>query len=127
MLFLRLSETRISAIMAFVGVPYDHNRPWAFWFYVGKIVSKNLFNDPQQLDWFNVVPVNNKEIVVIEVHISRPKPGKELQIFWRPARDMITEHIQLCMYTVNLYDSPQITHISTLRSDRYRSGNGFAC
>jgi hypothetical protein len=47
----RLSDRRLDSIMqSIAGVPYSFNKPWPFWFFIGKIVSKAFFDDEEQLD-----------------------------------------------------------------------------
>jgi len=96
--------------MDFIGVPYEFNRPWPFWFYVGKIVSKAFFDNEQQLEWFNTSRVGTREFIgfanthhpdtkklnVVEVDFAKPQPGQELSVFWKPARGIISQKVQLC-------------------------------
>jgi hypothetical protein len=99
--------------MESVGVPYEFNKPWPFWFFIGKIVSKAFFNNDQQLEWLNAVRVRNTEFIaftnagkeetdgnrkpqVIEVDFAKPQPGKKLELFWKPARGLIGQKVQEC-------------------------------
>lgn len=99
---------------------YDSDRPWPFWFFIGKALSKALFGDEQQLQWLNAVRVRNREFVefinmggdrmsdlelmnrgegklrVIEVEFSKPIPGEDLKAFWKPAREIIRQRVEEC-------------------------------
>lgn len=102
------------------GLAYDPNKPWPFWFFIGKVLSKALFGDEQQLKWLNAVRVQNREFIaftnmrgesmsdlellnrdkgrlqVIEVDFSKPVPGEDLKAFWKPARGIICQRVEEC-------------------------------
>jgi hypothetical protein len=100
-------------------VPYNFNRPWPFWFYIGKVLSKAFFDNEEQLEWLNAVRVGNREFIsftntqknipdqeeqntgkeklrVVEVDFSKPQPGENLKLFWKPARGIICQKVQDC-------------------------------
>lgn len=105
-------------------IPYNFNKPWPFWFFVGKIVSKAFFNDEEQLKWLNTVQVRNREFIaftniqidipnqeepntgkgklrVVEIDFSKPQPGENLKLFWKPARGIICKKVQDCKQILN--------------------------
>ncbi|KAJ5722447.1 hypothetical protein N7488_000482 [Penicillium malachiteum] len=48
---VQLSDKRLdSIIQSITGVLYDFNKPWLFWFFIGKILSKCFFNKETQLE-----------------------------------------------------------------------------
>jgi hypothetical protein len=121
---VRLTDKRLTSIMESVGVPYDFNKPWPFWFFIGKIVSKAFFNNDQQLEWLNTVRVRTREFIaftnagnertngdqrlqVVEVDFAKPQPGKQLEVFWKPARGLITQKVQECKWMMKSHRSPQ--------------------
>ena len=90
-------------------VPYNFNKPWPSWFYIGKVLSKAFFDNEEQLEWLNAVRVRDREFIafsnteknipvqkeqntekeelrVVEVDFSKPQPGENLKLFWKPAR-----------------------------------------
>lgn len=100
-------------------VPYNFNKPWPFWFFIGKIVSKAFFDNEEQLEWLNAVRVGNREFIaftntqknilsqeeqhpgkgtlqVVEVDFSKPRPGENVSLFWKPARGIICQKVQDC-------------------------------
>ena len=99
-------------------IPYCFNKPWPFWFFIGKIVSKAFFNNEEQLKWLNTVQVRNREFIaftnshnvpnqeeqntgkmnlrVVEIDFSKPQPGENLKLFWKPARGIICQKLQDC-------------------------------
>lgn len=105
-------------IQSIAGVPYDFNKPWPFWFFIGKIVSKAFFGDEEQLEWFNAVRVRTREFIaitniqkkgdfdpnewnikkirpqIVEVDFFKPQPGEDLKLFWKPAREIIYQKVQ---------------------------------
>lgn len=107
-------------MQSIAGVPYDFNMPWPFWFFIGKIMSKAFFGDEEQLEWFNAVRVRNREFIaftntqrkrasdqeesnieeaelqVVEVDFSKPRPGDNLTLFWKPARGIIRQKVHDC-------------------------------
>ncbi|KAJ5591925.1 uncharacterized protein N7459_002294 [Penicillium hispanicum] len=115
---VQLSDKRFDSIMQSVaGVPYDFNKLWAFWFFIGKIVSKAFFDNEEQLEWLNAVRVRNREFIaftntqknkpnqeeqntgngrlrVVEIDFSKPQPGENLKLFWKPARGLICQKVQ---------------------------------
>lgn len=98
-----------------IGVLHDYGFPAPFWVFLGKLVSKALFQDDFSLDLMNFVRVNDHEFVgfihkgcvpddqthdinIIEVDIKRPKLGQPVQIYWRPARTPIAEQMKKCVH-----------------------------
>lgn len=100
---------------------YDSDKPWPFWFFIGKALSKAFFGDEQQLKWLNAVRVRNREFVaftnqresmsdleqlncdearlqVVEVDFSKPIPGERLKAFWKPSREIIRQRVQECEF-----------------------------
>ena len=100
-------------------LPYDFNRPWPFWFFIGKIVSKAFFGNEEQLEWLNSVLVRNREYIaftntrknssdledqstgnrrlrVVEADFLKPQPRENLKLFWKPARGIICQKMQDC-------------------------------
>ncbi|KAM5383371.1 hypothetical protein ACJZ2D_002064 [Fusarium nematophilum] len=109
----RISGGRQEQVFARIGVKYDWNYPFHFWFFIGKMMSKALFQDDSLLDVLNYIPVNNYEFVgyvnkargvddqgskdqvnVVDVHLKRPQPGQPIQIFWKPARGLVVQKIE---------------------------------
>ncbi|KAE8401950.1 hypothetical protein BDV37DRAFT_285210 [Aspergillus pseudonomiae] len=106
------SDRRLDLIMQSVaGIPYSFNKPWPFWFFICKIVSKALFDDENQLKWLNAVRVRDREFIaftntqsnveeaklqVVEIDLPKPQPGEPLKLFGRPAREIICPKVQDC-------------------------------
>ncbi|EPS34446.1 hypothetical protein PDE_09410 [Penicillium oxalicum 114-2] len=116
---VQLSDKRLDSIMqCHAGLTYNFDRPWPFWFLIGKALSKAFFGDEQQLRWFNFLRVWNREFVaftnmrgesmsdlellnrdkdklqVIEVDFLKPVPGENLKAFWKPARGIICQRVE---------------------------------
>ena len=111
-------------IQSIAGVPYDFNKPWPFWFFIGKTVSKAFFGDEEQLEWFNAVRVRTREFIaftniqkqgdfdpnewnikkirpqIVEVDFFKPQPGEDLKLFWKPAREIIYQKVQDCEWII---------------------------
>ncbi|KAJ5272587.1 hypothetical protein N7478_007712 [Penicillium angulare] len=70
---VQLSAKRMNSIMqSVVGIPYDHNKPWPYWFFIGKIVSKTFLNNEEQLEWLKFVHVHDREFIgFINTQINR--------------------------------------------------------
>lgn len=140
----RLSDRRMDSIMQSVaGIPYDSNKPWPFWFFIGKIISKAFFGDEERLEWLNAVRVRTREFIaftnirkdivsnqdkstvekarlqVAEIDFSKPQPGKTLEFFWKPARGIICQKVQDCewMLTPHLF---LLIHNLTIVANRAR-------
>ncbi|KID93350.1 hypothetical protein MAJ_10688, partial [Metarhizium majus ARSEF 297] len=59
-----ISHFRFQSLMQIIaGIPYDFNKSWPFWFFIGKIVSKAFFGVEDQLEWLNVVRVRTREFI----------------------------------------------------------------
>lgn len=109
------------------GVPYDFDKPWPFWFFIGKIVSKAFFGVEDQLEWLNAVRVRTREFIafsntstveddgpndetrriqVVEVDFLKPQPGENIKLFWKPARGIISQQVENCKSSLfSLYNS----------------------
>lgn len=108
-------------MQACASLAYDFDNPWPFWFFIGKVVSKALFGEEQQLQWLNAVRVRDREFIafrhiqretsdpeqldqekgtlqVVEVDFSKPVPGEQLKAFWKPARGIIRQRVQECEF-----------------------------
>jgi hypothetical protein len=111
------------------GVPYNFNEPWEFWFFIGKIISKVFFGNEQQLEWFNATRVGSQlefikysniqkkgnnpqqelsdegrpKLLVIEVNFHKSRPGEDLKLFWKPARELMCQKVQECTWIVIAY------------------------
>ena len=102
--------------MQSVGVEYDYDFPTPFWYYHGKVVAKAIYGNEKQLRLLNCSRVQTREFIsftnatfadrkaagtamplnVVEVDILKPKPGEPLEIFWKPARGVITQRVKYC-------------------------------
>ncbi|KAH0601153.1 hypothetical protein MHUMG1_00025 [Metarhizium humberi] len=113
---VQLSDKRFDLLMQLIaGIPYDFNKPWPFWFYIGKIVSKAFFGVEDQLEWLNAVRVRTREFIafsntstvkddglndetrriqVVEVDFLKPQPGENIKVFWKPARGIISKQVE---------------------------------
>jgi len=97
-----------------VGVPYIFNKPWPFWFFLAKMVSKVFFEDENQLEWFNMVRVRTRAFITFTNIRKKETIGDGklqvvevdfLKLFWKPAREIIAQHVQRCMLMVSaVYD-----------------------
>ncbi|GJP89671.1 hypothetical protein CBS147353_9971 [Aspergillus niger] len=102
------------------GPNYDFDKPWPFWFFIGKTLSKAFLGNEDQLDWFNAVRVRDREFItfanvgrensfdsremnhdldekgigVDEVDFLKPVPGERLKAFWKPARGIIDQKVR---------------------------------
>lgn len=102
------------------GISFDYDRPWAFWFFIGKIISKAFLNDEGRLQWLNAVRVCTREFIafsntsvptpdrptvgprnirVVEVDFLKPQPGENIKLFWKPARAIIRRNVEGCKCT----------------------------
>ncbi|POR33799.1 Uncharacterized protein TPAR_05991 [Tolypocladium paradoxum] len=110
-------------VFRYIGYEFDSNWPTPYWMFLGKITAKAIYDDPAVLLLLNFVRVRTREFIgftaakwaeiakarrrsgtieqlglpplnVIEVDIKRPQPGKPLEVFWKPARGVITERIR---------------------------------
>ncbi|KAM3446894.1 hypothetical protein MY3296_009259 [Beauveria thailandica] len=109
---LIISLHRQEQIMRRVGVRYDSKRPFPFWHFIGKIVSRALFGRDDGLEVMNYIAVRRTEYVafttrrcldgetthvnVVEVTFERPQPGSPLQCVWKPAGQLVVSKIQDC-------------------------------
>jgi hypothetical protein len=118
----RVSTSRQEAIFRSVGYNYDWNFPRPYWHFLGKIVAKALYDGKVELYELNYVSVGRREFIayttsmwrtaieagkavgvtelpplnVIEVDFKKPRLGQPLEIFWGPARGVITTKIKQC-------------------------------
>ena len=96
-------------------ISYDFNKPWPFWFFIGKIISKCFFNDEGQLEWLNAVRVRSREFIaftnppknadetnlqIVEIDFIKPQPNETLKMFWKPARAIIRQKVKDCTWMV---------------------------
>jgi hypothetical protein len=99
-------------MLSVAGVPYKFNKPWPFWFYIRKIISKAFFDDEKQLEWLNAVGVQTREFIaftntqinrvsnqetsnieeaklrIVEVDFPKPQPGENLKLFGSPSEEL---------------------------------------
>ncbi|RDH31153.1 hypothetical protein BDQ94DRAFT_160744 [Aspergillus welwitschiae] len=47
------------------GPNYDFDKPWPFWFFIGKTLSKAFLGNEDQLEWFNAVRVRDREFITL--------------------------------------------------------------
>ncbi|OAA45794.1 hypothetical protein BBO_03435 [Beauveria brongniartii RCEF 3172] len=106
---LIISLDRQEQIMRQVGVRYDSMRPFPFWHFIGKIVSRALFGRDDGLEVMNYIAVRRTEYVafttrrcldgeithvnVVEVTFERPQPGSLMQCVWKPAGQLVVSKI----------------------------------
>jgi hypothetical protein len=104
-------------MQAIAGESFDYNNPWAFWFFIGKVVSKAFFNDESRLEWFNSVRVRTREFIgfentvlphennsedaqktlnIVEIDFLRPQARENIKFFWKPARPPIYRSVRMC-------------------------------
>ncbi|PIG88205.1 hypothetical protein AARAC_010704 [Aspergillus arachidicola] len=78
------------------------------------VQSKALFDDEEQLEWLNAVRVRTRESIaftntqinrfcnqnideaklrIVEIDFSKPQPGENLKLFWKPAREIIYQKV----------------------------------
>ncbi|GLA00044.1 hypothetical protein AnigIFM60653_007111 [Aspergillus niger] len=118
---VQLSDKRLDLIMqSRAGPNYDFDKPWPFWFFIGKTLSKAFLGNEDQLEWFNAVRVRDREFIafanvgransldsremnhdldekgirVVEVDFFKPVPGERLKAFWKPARGIIDQKVR---------------------------------
>ena len=110
----RVSDARQQQVFALMGIRHDYNLPFPFWFFLGKIISKALFQNENLLEVINFVRVRDREFVgyickghvnqaqdgekfsVVEVSFKRPQPGQPIEVFWKPAGALIIQKIEEC-------------------------------
>ncbi|KAM3533172.1 hypothetical protein MY4038_003597 [Beauveria bassiana] len=113
------------------GVPFDHDSPWGFWFFIGKVVSKAFFNDERRLKWFNSVRISTRAFIgfadtavsfdekedaqngalcILELDFLKPQPRESIKLFWKPARHPIYRSVRLWLETK---DDPPLAQRST--------------
>lgn len=117
-----MSLSRQTEIFRSVGYHYDWNFPGPYWSFLGKIAAKALYNDEAELEVLNYIPIGRREFIayttstwrdavkareaagvteppplkVIEVNFQKPLPRQPLEMFWQPARGLITAKIRQC-------------------------------
>ncbi|KAI9375217.1 hypothetical protein BJX61DRAFT_494762 [Aspergillus egyptiacus] len=134
---VQLSDKRLDSIMqSCASLSYDFDKPWPFWFFIGKALSKAFFGDEQQLQWLNAVRVRNREFIaftniqredisgpeeldrgkgklrVVEVDFAKPVPGENLKAFWKPAREIICQRVQEWLQFSNSKTTMQETNVA---------------
>lgn len=96
------------------GVRYNDDYPFPFWYFIGKMISRALFQKDDCLEIMNYIPVRQIEYVgfstrafldgemtkinALEVTFKRPQTGAPMECFWRPARQLVIDKIQHCEY-----------------------------
>jgi hypothetical protein len=119
------------------GVPYNFDKPWPFWFFIGKIISKQFFGNEQQLEWLNATRVGSRrefiafsntlnigqkelskdgkpKLQVVEVNFRKPQPGEDLKLFWKPASKLICQRVRertwiiITFYLFHTTSSPEV-------------------
>ncbi|KAK3323728.1 hypothetical protein B0T19DRAFT_426802 [Cercophora scortea] len=111
---IQISDTRQEQVFRSVGYQFDTNRPSPFWYFLGKIAAQALYGDPATLLLLNYNRVHTREfigfttatwaataktqdtrppVLVLEIDFKKPRPGEPLQLFWKPARGLITQRI----------------------------------
>ncbi|KAM5350278.1 hypothetical protein ACJ41O_006783 [Fusarium nematophilum] len=108
---LQVSDARQQQVFSRIGIKHDYNYPYPFWYFLGKIIAKALFEEERLFEILSFVRVRDREFVgyirkdlankddqpkpnVVEVDIKRPQPNEPLQIFWKPARGLIVQKIE---------------------------------
>ncbi|KAK4245589.1 hypothetical protein C7999DRAFT_34076 [Corynascus novoguineensis] len=117
---IQVSISRQQDIFRYVGYHYDWNFPGPYWYFLGKIAAKALYNDGAKLDVLNYVPLVRQEFIayttptwaaavkakeakgvteltpvnVVELNFKKPVPNEPLEISWAPARKLIISHIR---------------------------------
>ena len=117
-----MTLSRQTDIFRYVGYKYDWDYPSPFWHFLGKIVTKAVFDNTAELRELNYVAVGRREFIayttsmwtaaveagkaaegdelpplnVIEVNFKKPQPGQPLEITWGLARGPITNKIRQC-------------------------------
>ncbi|KAJ3489949.1 hypothetical protein NLG97_g5885 [Lecanicillium saksenae] len=97
-------------IMREVGVRYNDGYPFAFWYFIGKIMSRTLFERDDRLKIMSYIPVRQIEYVgfttrrfldgdvtdinALEVTFKRPQPRSPMECFWKSARQLVIGKIQ---------------------------------
>jgi hypothetical protein len=49
----------------------------------------------------------NRKLQVVEVDFAKPQPGKKLEFFWKPARELISRKVQECAWMIKIYLVPR--------------------
>ncbi|OAA71171.1 hypothetical protein ISF_01722 [Cordyceps fumosorosea ARSEF 2679] len=110
-----MSDKRSEALLKMIAnLSYDWDRPFPFWYFTGKMVSKARFDDQDQLKLFNATRVmteyiafentaisdqdkskhTGRAVQVVEIYFSKPQPGKNFKLTWKPARSVISRSVQ---------------------------------
>ncbi|KAG7284843.1 hypothetical protein NEMBOFW57_009458 [Staphylotrichum longicolle] len=120
---IQVTISRQTQIFKCIGYQYDWNVPSPFWDFLGRIVSKAIFDDQVDLRELNFVAIGRREFVayttstwrdaanaqkaagvagleglpppnVIEVNFKKPQPGQPMEVTWAPARALFTAKIR---------------------------------
>ncbi|KAH6840609.1 hypothetical protein B0I37DRAFT_448816 [Chaetomium sp. MPI-CAGE-AT-0009] len=120
---IQVTISRQTQIFKCIGYQYDWDVPSPFWDFLGRIVSKAIFDDQVDLKELNFVTVGRREFVtyttsvwraeanaqkaagaagleglpppnVIEVNFKKPQPGQAMEVTWAPARPLFTAKIR---------------------------------
>jgi hypothetical protein len=107
----RVSDNRQKEIVESTGAVFDPQRSSPYWCFFGKVAAKALFGDESQLQMMNTTRIRKREfiaftnatyqdrskpIVVLEVDILKPRVNEPLEVFWKPARGIITQRVRYC-------------------------------
>ncbi|KAH6613680.1 hypothetical protein B0J18DRAFT_470017 [Chaetomium sp. MPI-SDFR-AT-0129] len=120
---IQVTITRQTQIFKHIGYQYDWDVPSVFWYFLGKIAAKALFDDQLELTGLNFVAIGRREFIgyttptwkaaadaqkaagsadleglpplnAIEVNFKKPQSGQPLEVTWAPARPIITAKIR---------------------------------
>ncbi|KAK4139772.1 uncharacterized protein C8A04DRAFT_15565 [Dichotomopilus funicola] len=120
---IQVTITRQTQIFKYIGYQYDWYVPSVFWYFLGKIAGKALFDNQVELTGLNFVAIGRREFIayttstwkaaadaqkaagltgrerfpplnVIEVNFKKPQPGQPLEVTWAPARPITTAKIR---------------------------------
>ncbi len=122
---IQVTIARQTQIFKCIGYQYDWDVPFPFWDFLGRIVSKAVFDDRVDLEELNFVAVGRREFVayttstwkaaadaqkaaglagleglpppnVIEENFKKQQPGQPMEVTWAPARALFTAKIKEC-------------------------------
>ncbi|KAK4134631.1 hypothetical protein BT67DRAFT_496418, partial [Trichocladium antarcticum] len=120
---IQVTISRQTQIFKSIGYQYDWDLPSPFWDFLGRIVSKAIFDDQVDLTELNFVAIGRQEFIayttsawraaanaqkaagvaglvglpppnVIEVNFKKPQPGQPMEVTWAPARALFTAKIR---------------------------------
>ncbi|RAL01111.1 uncharacterized protein BO80DRAFT_455224 [Aspergillus ibericus CBS 121593] len=89
---VQLSDKRLDSIMqSCASLTYNFDKPWPFWFFIGKTLSKVFFEnilDPTKPNHIE------EELRVVEVDFSKPIRGEDLKAFWKSGREITCQRVR---------------------------------